>query len=96
MLPKYLVRHFIFCPPGHRRGHRPRPPRRRNRLLPIVKDLDGAVNSVRGGHPVYRILVTSLSAIAARNGASMIDKLSRGLTVEVVHRRLHWLGLSLS
>jgi len=32
--------------------------------------------------------VTSLSAIAASNSTSMIDKLSRGR----LHRRLHWLG----
>ena len=43
-----------------------------------------ALASVRVQYPGYTISVTSLSAIAARNSASMIEKLNRGLTVEVV------------
>ena len=38
--------------------------------------------SIRTKHPGYEIAVTGLSAIAARNSASMIEKLNRGLTVE--------------
>jgi hypothetical protein len=53
-------------------------------LLPIIQDLDRALAAVRQNHPGYTISVTSLSAIAARNSARMIDKLSRGITVEVV------------
>jgi len=52
-------------------------------LLPVVEELDGALAAVRRDHPGYAISVTSLSAIAARNSARMIDKLSRGITVEV-------------
>jgi len=55
-----------------------------SRLLPIVRDLDHALDAVRTAYPGYTITVTSLSAIAARNSAQMIDKLSRGITVEVV------------
>jgi predicted RND superfamily exporter protein len=54
------------------------------RLLPTVQDLDAALDEVRRAHPGYAIVVTSLSAIAARNSAAMINKLSRGITVEAV------------
>ncbi|WP_071000390.1 MMPL family transporter [Methylobacterium sp. C1] len=53
-------------------------------LLPVVQDLDRTLAAVRQGNPGYTVAVTSLSAIAARNSARMIDKLSRGITVEVV------------
>jgi uncharacterized protein len=55
-----------------------------SRIRPIVAGLDRALASVRAQHPGYTISVTSLSAIAARNSAAMIEKLNRGLTVEVV------------
>src|SRR5881275_352552 len=43
---------------------------------------DATLNEVRKKHPGYEIAVTGLSAIAARNSASMIEKLNRGLTIE--------------
>ena len=48
----------------------------------MVEKLDGALDVIRTKHPGYEIAVTGLSAIAARNSASMIEKLNRGLTVE--------------
>jgi uncharacterized protein len=53
-------------------------------LLPIIQQLDKALDDVRAKHPGYRISVTGLSAIAARNSADMIGKLNRGLTVEII------------
>lgn len=53
-------------------------------LLPIIHELDQKLAPVRQGNPGYTVSVTSLSAIAARNSARMIDKLSRGITIEVV------------
>jgi uncharacterized protein len=53
-------------------------------LLPIVQQLDKALDEVRAKHPGYSLSVTGLSAIAARNSADMIGKLNRGLTVEIV------------
>lgn len=53
-----------------------------SQILPVVEKLDAALNGVRAQHPGYEIAVTGLSAIAARNSASMIGKLNRGLTVE--------------
>jgi hypothetical protein len=53
-------------------------------LLPVIEKLDGKLNAVRDAHPGYRIVVTGLSAIAARNSATMIGKLNAGLTTEIV------------
>ena len=41
-------------------------------------------HAVRAEHPGYEIAVTGLAVIAARNSASMIEKLNRGLTIEIV------------
>ncbi len=53
-------------------------------LLPVIVKLDGKLNVVRDANPDYRIVVTGLSAIAARNSATMIGKLNAGLTTEIV------------
>jgi uncharacterized protein len=53
-------------------------------LLPVIEKLDGKLNVVRDANPGYRIVVTGLSAIAARNSATMIGKLNAGLTTEIV------------
>jgi predicted RND superfamily exporter protein len=54
-----------------------------SQLLPVINKLDESLNRVRAAHPGYTISVTGLAAIAARNSASMIGKLSTGLTVEM-------------
>jgi uncharacterized protein len=53
-------------------------------LLPVVQALDKTMDRVRAEHPGYRVSVTGLSAIAARNSASMIGKLNQALTIEIV------------
>ncbi len=53
-------------------------------LLPVIEKLDAKLDTVRKANPGYRIVVTGLSAIAARNSASMISKLNAGLTTEIV------------
>jgi predicted RND superfamily exporter protein len=53
-------------------------------LLPVIEQLNTDLDSVRGAHPDYRIVVTGLSAIAARNSASMISNLNAGLTYEII------------
>jgi len=55
-----------------------------SRLLPVINQLDRALDDVRAKHPGYTLSVTGLSAIAARNSADMIGKLNRGLTVEII------------
>jgi uncharacterized protein len=49
----------------------------------VIRSLDRQLNGVRAKYPGYTIAVTGLSAIAARNSATMIDRLSWGLTVEI-------------
>jgi predicted RND superfamily exporter protein len=53
-------------------------------LLPRINQLDEALDAVRAEHPGYTISVTGLAVIAARNSASMIGKLSSGLTIEMI------------
>jgi uncharacterized protein len=55
-----------------------------SQILPVVEKLDAKLDTIRQKHPGYEIAVTGLSAIAARNSASMIEKLNRGLTIEFV------------
>lgn len=53
-------------------------------LLPIMEELDAKLDAIRGQYGGYNIAVTGLSAIAARNSASMINQLSYSLTAEMV------------
>jgi hypothetical protein len=82
MLPKHLVGRFIS--PDHDAvvvsGRVP--DLDSSQILPTIEKLDHAMAAVRQAHPGYDIAVTGLSAIAARNSASMISKLNHGLTIE--------------
>ena len=49
-----------------------------------MERIDHALEPTRAAHPGYKIWVTGLSAIAARNSATMIGKLNRGLTLEFI------------
>lgn len=84
VLPKYLVRRFISANQDAVVVAGRIPDIDASRIRPIVASLDRALDVVRAQHPGYLISVTSLSAIAARNSARMIEKLNRGLTVEAV------------
>ncbi len=53
-------------------------------LLPIMEELEGKIAEIRTEYEGYNIAVTGLSAIAARNSASMIQQLSSSLTIEMV------------
>ncbi|XSG83634.1 MAG: efflux RND transporter permease subunit [Methyloligella sp. ZOD6] len=61
-------------------------------LLPVVEKLEKRLNQVRKDNPEFQIRVTGLSAIAARNSATMIGNLNMGLTVEIAFIAL-FLGL---
>jgi uncharacterized protein len=84
LLPSYLVRRFISADQRAVLVAGRVPDVDARLMRPIVRRLDEALNSVRMDHPGYKISVTSLAAIAARSSADMIEKLNRGLTVEVV------------
>jgi predicted RND superfamily exporter protein len=82
VLPEHLVRRFISAEQDAVIVTGRIPDIDASKLLPVVDKLDAALNDVRARYPGYSISVTGLSAIAARNSASMIDKLNLGLTLE--------------
>jgi predicted RND superfamily exporter protein len=82
LIPEHLVRRFISANQDAVVVSGRVPDLDSSQILPVVEKLDQALDSVRKEHPGYEIAVTGLSAIAARNSASMIEKLNRGLTVE--------------
>ena len=84
ILPTYLKRRFISQDQRAVIVQGQIPDVDASRLLPIINSLDKSLNEVRLQHPGYEIAVTGLSAIAARNSARMIEKLNRGLTIEIV------------
>src|SRR6059058_2215465 len=82
VIPEHLVRRFISADQDAVVVSGRVPDLDSSQILPVVEKLDAALDDVRKKHPGYEIAVTGLSAIAARNSASMIEKLNRGLTVE--------------
>ena len=50
-----------------------------SRILPVVEKVDRALDGVRKQHPEFRISVTGLPAVAARNSARMISQLNEAL-----------------
>jgi predicted RND superfamily exporter protein len=84
ILPPFLTRRFVSAEQDAVLVSGRIPDVDANQLLPVVDSLDKSLNDVRAKHPGYEIAVTGLSAVAARNSASMIGKLNRGLTIEIV------------
>jgi predicted RND superfamily exporter protein len=84
VLPEYLTRRFISAEQDAVLVSGRVPDVDASQLLPIIESLNKALDDVRAKHPGYKIAVTGLSAIAARNSALMIKKLNRGLTLEFV------------
>ncbi|MFH1343306.1 MAG: MMPL family transporter [Pseudomonadota bacterium] len=82
VIPEHLVRRFISANQDAVLVSGRVPDLDSSAILPVVDKLDAALNTVRQKHPGYEIAVTGLSAIAARNSASMIEKLNHGLTIE--------------
>jgi predicted RND superfamily exporter protein len=84
LLPNYLTRRFISAEQDAVIVSGRVPDSDASQLLPIVDRTDQQLNSIRAKYPGYKIAVTGLSVISARNSALMIDKLSRGLTIEII------------
>jgi uncharacterized protein len=82
VIPEHLVRRFISADQDAVVVSGRVPDLDSSDILPVVEKLDHALDTVRKAHPGYEVAVTGLSAIAARNSASMIQKLNRGLTIE--------------
>ena len=83
LLPSYLTRRFVSAEQNAVIVSGRVPDSDASRLLPIVDDVDQKLGAIRAKYPSYKIAVTGLSVISARNSALMIDKLSRGLTIEI-------------
>jgi predicted RND superfamily exporter protein len=84
LLPKQIVRRFISAEEDAVVVSGRVPDLDSSQILPVVEKMDSAMDSVRKANPGYEIAVTGLSAIAARNSASMIGKLNAGLTIEFI------------
>ncbi|MCC6889872.1 MAG: MMPL family transporter, partial [Hyphomicrobiales bacterium] len=84
LLPAHLTRRFVSAEKDAVVVTGRIPDIDASQLLPVVEALDKALGAVRSAHPGYMIAVTGLSAIAARNSATMIGKLNRALTVEII------------
>jgi predicted RND superfamily exporter protein len=84
LLPEHLTRRFISAEQDAVLVSGRVPDVDASQLLPIIENLDKTLDDVRAKHPGYRIAVTGLSTIAARNSAIMIKKLNRGLTLEFI------------
>ncbi|ACK49060.1 putative membrane transporter [Methylocella silvestris BL2] len=82
LLPEHLTQRFIDAKRDAVVVSGRVPDADASKLLPVVDAVDQSLQSLRAAYPGYTISVTGLSAIAARNSASMIDKLTRGLTIE--------------
>ena len=83
ILPPYLTRRFISAEQNAVIVSGRVPDDDASKLLSIVDGLDKKLNSVRAKYPGYKISVTGLAVISARNSGLMINKLSRGLTLEI-------------
>lgn len=82
LLPEHLVRRFISKEQDAVVVSGRVPDLDSAEILPVVDKLDAALTDVRTASPGYKVSVTGLSAIAARNSASMIGKLNAALTIE--------------
>ncbi len=84
LLPEHLKRRFVSAEENAVVVSGRIPDIDASRLLPVIGNLDAALDEIRAKNPGYKISVTGLSAVAARNSASMIGKLNKALTIEIV------------
>lgn len=83
ILPKHLVRRFIDETETAVLVTARLPDIDASQILPIVEQIDKALEPVRKSHPGYEISVTGLPAIAARNSAKLIGELNWGLIGDI-------------
>jgi predicted RND superfamily exporter protein len=80
-LPVHLVRRFIAKEGDAVLVTGRLPDVDSSRILPVVEKIDRALDAVRTAHPEFRLSVTGLPAIAARNSARMISQLNEALPI---------------
>lgn len=79
ILPEHLTRRFIATDEKAVLVTARMPDIDASQILPVVDQIDKALEPVRKENPGYEIAVTGLPAIAARNSAKLIDELNWGL-----------------
>ncbi len=79
VLPEHLVRRFIAKEENAVLVTGRLPDVDSSKILPVVEKVDHALDGLRQAHPDFRISVTGLPAIAARNSARMISQLNEAL-----------------
>ena len=84
LLPEHLTRRFVAAEQDAAVVTGRIPDVDASDMLPMVNKLDDALNVVRRAHPEYRISVSGLAVIAARNSAAMIQKINLSLTAEMI------------
>lgn len=93
ILPEHLVQRFITKKQDAVLVTGRLPDIDASRILPVVERIDRALEDVRTAYPEFRISVTGLPAIAARNSARMISQLNEALPICVAFAAL-LLGLA--
>jgi len=81
ILPEHLVRRFIAKEENAVLVTGRLPDIDSSRILPVVEKIDHSLDPIRKAYPNFRISVTGLPAIAARNSARMIDQLKESIPV---------------
>jgi len=87
-LPEHLVRRFVAKEGDAVLVTGRLPDVDSSRILPVVEKIDGALDAVRKRHTDFRISVTGLPAVAARNSARMIQQLNEALPICVAFAAL--------
>ena len=81
ILPEHLVRRFIAKDENAVLVTGRLPDVDSSKILPVVETIDRSLDPIRKAHPNFRISVTGLPAIAARNSKRMIDQLKVSIPV---------------
>ena len=81
ILPEHLVRRFIAKEQNAVLVTGRLPDVDSSQILPVVEKIDRSLDPIRKAYPNFRISVTGLPAIAARNSARMIDQLKESIPV---------------
>ena len=81
ILPEHLIRRFVAKEQNAVLVTGRLPDIDSSKVLPVVEKIDRSLDDIRKAYPAYRISVTGLPAIAARNSKRMIDQLKESIPI---------------
>jgi hypothetical protein len=81
ILPEHLVRRFVAKEQNAVLVTGRLPDIDSSQVLPVVEKIDRSLDPIRKDYPAFRISVTGLPAIAARNSKRMIDQLKESIPI---------------